>query len=535
MSRLRIRSGAWNAHWPFTANQQMHDVLRMMGGKFAADVVSASEVQRDLASKIRAAGYGIYVEKSGYDDAVIWDKSKYDAVDTLTRRLNKNSTTYGGMANVRDAAAVLLRDKETGQEFWQVAVHLAPKKQGTKAQQRRVQAEQIIQLNRLVHQLAKDGVPVIVGGDFNFKGAHVDGMTKNAQTDVMYMFTSGARGLQSHVISGTGNRSFGSGPQLHSDHGGIISTFLAAAKGQASGGSNSDGGKKHPHGGGNGGNGDGGPVVTDTSAYALLENLFQSWGLPLGSDIEAIIKQAMKDGITPDQINQIMPQLEATDTWKTRFAGNEILKKNGQSVLSVPEYLAAERAYSQIMHNNGLPKGFYDDPSDFAKFIGNSVSADELSQRVSAYADLANREDPAIVAQLQSMGLSKGDLLAHMIDPERAAPLIQQQYREALIGGAARRAGLTPDNNYLAHLAAQGVTEDQASQGYGLIAGSLSDANTLSKVYGENYGQSDMEAEVFDNSADAGKKRKRLASQERGAFSGSAGIGKLTQNNAGSY
>lgn len=509
----------------------------MMHGPHGADVISASEVQRDLAHKIRQAGYGFYGEKSGYDDAVIWDKSKYEMVQGLSRRLNKNSTTYGGRANVRDAAAVLLRDKETGQTFWQVAVHLAPKKQGTKAQQRRVQAEQMIALNRLVHQLAGDGVPVIVGGDFNFKGAKVDGTQRAQNSDVMYTMVAGAKHLKSHVISGTGRRSFGSGPRLHTDHAGIISTFLAAARGENSGNNSNGGGNGgggHHHGGGNG-NGGGVPVVTDSSAYALLASLFESWGLPLGNDIEDVIRQAMKDGITPDHIDQIMPQLQATKTWKTRFAGNEILKQNGQSVLSVPEYLATERAYSQIMANFGLPKGFYDDPQDFAKFIGHSVSANELQQRVSAYADLASREDPAIVAQLQSMGLSKGDLLAHMIDPDRAAPLIQREYKAALIGGAARRAGLTPDNGYLDHLAAQGVTEDQASQGYGLIAGSLADANMLAQVYGENYGQSDMEAEVFDNSATAGKKRKWLASQERAAFSGSAGVGKLTQNTTGSY
>jgi hypothetical protein len=122
-----------------------------------------------------------------------------------------------------------------------------------------------------------------------------------------------------------------------------------------------------------------------------------------------------------------------------------------------------------------------------------------------------------------------------MMDPTRANPLIQQKYKTAILGSAARRAGITADNGYLGELAARGVTEEQASQGYGLIAGSLADANTLAKVYGENYGQRDMEAEVFSNDANAGKKRKRLASQERAAFSGSAGVGKLTQNSAGSY
>ena len=45
----------------------------------------------------------------------------------------------------------------------------------------------------------------------------------------------------------------------------------------------------------------------------------------------------------------------------------------------------------------------------------------------------------------------------------------------------------------------------------------------------------DMETEIFQNDGQAANKRKRLASRERAAFSGSSGAGTLTGKDAGSY
>lgn len=270
-------------------------------------------------------------------------------------------------------------------------------------------------------------------------------------------------------------------------------------------------------------------VDFNESAWATLEQMLRDYGL---TSLSSWLRDRLLSGASEAEIYL---ELQQTNEWKTRFAGNEMLRQQGLAVLSPQEYLALERSYGQIMRNFGLPEGFYDDPGDFAKWIGNNVSAAELQQRVSAYADLAGREDPAIVAQLQSMGMGQGDLLAYMMDPDRAAPLIQRQYQTALLGGAARRAGVVADNDYLGKLAGLGITEQQAGQGYGAIGASMDDAETLSSVYGVDYGQRDMESEVFENNASAGKKRKRLASQERAAFSGSAGVGNLSRNTSGSY
>lgn len=299
---------------------------------------------------------------------------------------------------------------------------------------------------------------------------------------------------------------------------------LVASKGDNGRGKGASGGRT-PVTGKSGSSSSSTPTAAQQSAYDTMYSTLESYGL---GSLSKTLWGFIKDGLTGDSLSLALQQ---TDAWKQRFAGNEALRQKGIPVLSPAEYISMERSYAQIMRNYGLPAGFYDEPSDFASWIGNNVSANELQQRVTQYADLANREDAATVDQLQSMGMTKGDLLAYMIDPDRAAPIVTQQYQTALLGASARRAGVVSDNDYLSGLASRGVTEDQAASGFAQIGASLSDANRL------GLSLQDLESEVFDGDATATKKRKRLASQERGRFSGSSGIssGSLSQSTSGSY
>lgn len=267
-------------------------------------------------------------------------------------------------------------------------------------------------------------------------------------------------------------------------------------------------------------------------AFALMRQMLETYGL---GSLNHVLRKLILDGMTEPA--QVTLALQETNEWKTRFAGNEALKQKGLPVLSVAEYLATEQSYAQALKQYGLPQGFYDDPQDFAKWIGNAVSPNELVQRAQMYSDIVKREDPAVKEQLKSMGFNEGDILAFVMDPTRAQPLIQQKYQTTLLGAAARRAGVVADNGYLQHLSDIGVTEQVAAQGYGLISENISSLSTLAQIYGVDYDQADFEQEVFEQDGQATRKRKRLASQERAAFSGSSGAtrGSLSQNTAGQF
>lgn len=277
----------------------------------------------------------------------------------------------------------------------------------------------------------------------------------------------------------------------------------------------------------------GGLNQNQQNAFDYFMSILQSYGLDGFREIAKVVRKAIIDGITdPNQLDLLVRDTEA---WHQRFAGNDQLVKNGGNALSVAEYLSVENSMRQVMSQAGLPQGFYDSPDDFAKFIGSSVSAAELQGRVTDAVDLMNRHDSAIQDQLASMGLSKGDLLAYYLDPKRALPLLQTKYQTTLIGAAARRAGAATSNDYAQQLAELGVSEGQAIQGYGQVAEITPALKQLGDIYGQDYTQSDAEAEIFQGGS--GAKRRSLSSQERGTFSGSSGTSQssLGRSGSGSY
>lgn len=255
----------------------------------------------------------------------------------------------------------------------------------------------------------------------------------------------------------------------------------------------------------------------DRDAYMALVSLFSSYGL---GTLAPKILEYVQQGYGADTIGIL---LQRTDEYKRRFAGNEARRAAGLEVLSPAEYLATEQAYRQLMRNAGLPEGFYDSYDDFTQFISKDVSPTELKQRV----DIANlataNADPATKQALAQMGISGSDVTAYFLDPNRATTLIQKQMGTAQIGAAALRNNLEFNQSRAQDWYLQGVTAEKAAEGYGAIAGFLGDATKLGKIYGEDYNQTTAEAEVFGNSGTAQQTRKRLASQERGQFSGATG------------
>lgn len=252
-------------------------------------------------------------------------------------------------------------------------------------------------------------------------------------------------------------------------------------------------------------------------AYLALKSLFGSYGL---GSLAPKILEYVQEGYGADTIGIL---LQRTDEYKQRFAGNEARRAAGLQVLSPAEYLATEQAYRQLMRNAGLPEGFYDQPEDFTQFISKDVSPTELKQRVDIASLATTHADPATKQALQQMGISGSDVTAYFLDPTRATTLIQKQMGTAQIGAAALRNNLEFNQGRAADWYLQGVTSEQAAQGYGAIAGYLGDVSKLGQIYGEDYNQATAEAEVFGNSGAAQQKRRGLASQERASFGGATG------------
>ena len=252
-------------------------------------------------------------------------------------------------------------------------------------------------------------------------------------------------------------------------------------------------------------------------AYMAITAMFKNYGL---ESLAGKIFDYVKNGYSADTISIL---LQDSPEYKKRFAANEIRKQRGLSVLSPAEYLATERSYKQIMKQAGLPAGFYDSNEDFTNFLGGDVSPTELQSRVDLASQASVLANDSMKEALKRMGVGQSEVTAYFLDQNKAMPYIQKAAATAALGAEAIQRGLAFDQQYAEQLATAGITREQAAAGYAKIADEYANMATLGSIYGETWSQRESERAVFEGAADVNQKRKRLASQERGAFSGTTG------------
>lgn len=263
------------------------------------------------------------------------------------------------------------------------------------------------------------------------------------------------------------------------------------------------------------------------NAYDYLVGMFGDLGL---QTLAPAILKMIQDGKSEDAITY---ELQNTPEYKQRFAANEKRKKAGLPVLSPREYLETESAYRQVMQAAGMPKGFYDDHSDFEKWLELDVSPAEVKERSDLAAAKASSIDDATKEFMaREYGLGAGDLAAYFLDPQRALPELQKANRAFTVGGSAERQGLDITRDRAEHLS----TSNQAANAdflYGAVAGNTREGDRLSNIYGGTYNQAMAEDEAFFGSESAKRARRRLEDLEKNSFSGSGGnrSGSLAQAN----
>lgn len=262
----------------------------------------------------------------------------------------------------------------------------------------------------------------------------------------------------------------------------------------------------------------GGLEGEDRDAYLAIVETLKEYGL---ESLAPAVLGFIQQGYSQDTINILLQQ---TDAYKQRFRANEARRQKGLPVLSPAEYLATERAYRQVIAAAGLPVGFYDEPSDFENFLANDVSPVEVQERVQAAYEALNAVDPNYRRYFEQW-YSPGDLVAYMLDADRATAVITRQHRAAAAAASAESAGMSISRDLAETLGSVGVTPDDARQGFAVAGRLAENTRKLSAVYGgEGYTDEDAAREVFLADSDAGRRRRRLASQERAAFGGSSNV-----------
>jgi hypothetical protein len=275
------------------------------------------------------------------------------------------------------------------------------------------------------------------------------------------------------------------------------------------------------------------------SAYDDMIAVLRSFGIdPDGSGLASTIWGWVQQDRSAGWIKI---ELRNSDAYKTRFPGMAELIKKGQ-FMDEATYIEQERQYRNVMTQWGLPTGFYDDPTDYAKLIVNGVSVKELDDRIVTAKTFLDRPErqPYRQALKDLYGVDEGGMLAYVLDGERAQATIQKQMKEAAITGAATRGNFDLSAEQSAQYGAtlgdqyNRITADQVKA----LEGSLSNLGTIADsqerlAYIENdaFKRTDvLDAELLND------RQKKLASQQRARrevarFSGTSATTKDTLRN----
>lgn len=250
-----------------------------------------------------------------------------------------------------------------------------------------------------------------------------------------------------------------------------------------------------------------------SSASDIIKQALAQWGLSeLGADVDRLFREGLSD----DAVNL---ELQRTDAYKRRFAGNEARTKAGLSVLSPAEYLSVEASYRQVMQSYGLPQGFWDQPDDFTNLIGRDVSPQEVNERVKVARDAFLSADPAVRQTWRDFyGLSDGAGIAAVLDPDRALPTVNRMAVAAQAGAAATRDGLTADRSRLELYADQGYTADQLAGKFSDIGQVYGAEQGMANRFGQGFTQADSEAARIQGDSGALRRQRALYGSEQALF-----------------
>lgn len=223
--------------------------------------------------------------------------------------------------------------------------------------------------------------------------------------------------------------------------------------------------------------------------------------------------------------NRIMQGLRELGAYKDRFKGMEGRAAKGLNAITENEYLQLERGYNQVLRKLGMPKGFYDDSSDYVNFITNDVSVVELEERVTdGYMAAKGASEEVRKALKEFYGISESSLAAYYLNPEKGMDAIQREFRAAQIGGAAEQAGFGGLGRGRAErLESLNISEGQAREGFG----SLAEQQNLFKrgfdVGGTVINEDEQLDAMFTNNAKAMERIRRQRERRLAQFQGTVG------------
>ncbi len=230
---------------------------------------------------------------------------------------------------------------------------------------------------------------------------------------------------------------------------------------------------------------------------------------------------------------QVWVQLYDLPAYQARFPGmKEILARGGATgigqkpIQTEQDYMLMEDAYKQVLRNNGLPAGFHDSVLDFANFMTNEVSPDEVNKRILQAKRLVDSSDPTLAqAAFDYYGIDRDHLIAHALDPTQAQPLIDKQMQTIETGSAGAKYGFSLDRTGAENLVNDPSAGQLNPEGLRSAFSSARQLATqdarLSAIDQTGYSDQSAVNEVLLGNLDEQRASTQRAQREAGRFGGS--------------
>jgi len=210
------------------------------------------------------------------------------------------------------------------------------------------------------------------------------------------------------------------------------------------------------------------PTAAQTDALGAIKTMLDKYGLPA-----SLATWAWGEITKGKSFDEIGLDLQQTPEFNTRFPAIELQRKAGVNPVSPGDYVTYENHTRAMLHFYGIPQGIYDTPAAFTKLLVGQVSPSELDTRLGEANAAISNYSPDAMNELKTLyGVSQGGILAYALDPALAEPVLARQFAAAKIAGISDTTGYGALGQANAEmLAKQGLTDTQAQQGLGQLAG----------------------------------------------------------------
>lgn len=251
-----------------------------------------------------------------------------------------------------------------------------------------------------------------------------------------------------------------------------------------------------------------------TSAESIIRSYLNEYGL---EDMTPWALTVVQQNPNIDQAT-FAAMLYERPEFKARFPAFDVLRSQGKGI-SVAAYREYENTLRETLHSWGIPQEMYGSRQDIADLLINDVSASEANYRIQRAAEAAFTAPQETRDALRDLyGIDGGGLIAYWLDPDKAQPILERQYAAAKIAGAAQRQDIAVGVTEAERLAALGVTEAEANQGFVDVAARAG----LQSGMGETVTQSEVIDARFGDAA-AATKVNRVTAGRVGQFQGGGG------------